>query len=208
MLKSKPISQQKQKQQQQQNKEKKQIRNHMLEKRECTSEDYLNIATRQISNAILASKEFTNAKSIGAYYSIGSEIPTQMLIVEMMKRGKNVYLPRVTNETKMEFALVLPTSKLRSSKFFTEIMEPEPKAHVTDHMDMILVPAIAASYNGYRLGYGHGYYDRYLTEYDKIKDTVIIALLLEKQLVKKLPVDKHDIKTDMIITEKRTISCN
>ena len=180
----------------------------MLEKRDSTSEDYLKIATRQITNMILASKEFTNATSIGAYYSIGSEIPTQMIIAEMMKCGKDVYLPRIKSDTKMEFALVLPTSKLRSSKFFTKIMEPEPQAHVANHMDIILVPAIVASYNGYRLGYGHGYYDRYFSEYDKIKDTTIIAPLLEKQIVKKLPIDKYDIKMNMIITEKRIISCN
>lgn len=189
-------------------KEKEQIRNLLLDKRDCTSADYLKIATQRISNTILASEEFSKATSVGAYYSTGSEIPTQELISKMIELNKNVYLPRVTNDTEMVFGKISHTTKLRTSKFFAGTMEPDSQSETTKCMDIILVPAIAASYDGHRLGYGFGYYDRYLGKLAKNSNTTTtIVPLLEKQVTKRLPADMHDIKINTIVTEGRTIHC-
>ena len=66
---------------------------------------------------------------------------------------------------------------------------------------MVLVPTIGISFEGVRLGYGHGYYDRFLTNYK----TISISLTLEKQMVKNIPKEEHDIIIDWIVTEDRIV---
>lgn len=199
MLKSKSLK----KEEEEEEGKKKQIRKLLLDKRDGTSADYLKIAAHRISNKILASSEFAKAANVGAYYSTGSEIPTHDLISKMIKCDKKVYLPRVVNNTEMVFSQICDMTELRTSEFFTGIMEPNSQAPTAGQIDVMLVPAVAASYDGCRLGYGRGYYDRYLAKHD----TLTIVPLLAKQVTKRLPADRYDIKIDIIVTEEKIIRC-
>ena len=76
-------------------------------------------------------------------------------------------------------------------------MEPKDRCEVVKNLDAVIVPAIALSKDGYRLGYGFGYYDRYLHG----KKSTKIALSYAKQIVKSFPHDDHDIKMNFIVTE-------
>ena len=80
-------------------------------------------------------------------------------------------------------------------------MEPKERCETTKKLDVIIVPAIALTREGYRLGYGFGYYDRYLHN----KRSSKIALSYSKQVVKSIPHDSHDVKVDYIVTEDEVI---
>lgn len=183
---------------------KRQLRSLLLERRDGTSADYLSMAARHISERVLACPEISGASAIGAYYSIGSEVPTAGIIREILKDGKRLYMPRVTSGMGMEFCAVRSESELGPGSVRSEIMEPVGRvdAAAADEMDAIVVPAVAASRDGHRLGYGLGYYDRFLARCRK--DAFKVAPVLEKQVVKGVPAGPHDVRMDAIVTESST----
>ena len=143
-------------------------------------------------------KVFRSAQKFGMYYPIGSEIFTQDIIQELLSVGKEVFLPKVIGD-KMEFRKIIDFSSLEKDSF--DIMEPKDSCPTDNNLDVILVPTVGISPAGVRLGYGRGYYDKFL---DKHK-TVTISLTLEKQIVKNIPKSQHDITIDWIVTEDRIL---
>lgn len=185
--------------------EKSRLRKLLLERRDATSAEYTEIATGRILRRLLSCREFSGALTVGAYHPIGSEVPTHGIMSEIMSGGKELYLPRVTDGEAMEFCRVRDVSELRRGRRYSMIMEPAgPCAEAPPRgLDMIIVPSIAASADGCRLGYGRGYYDRYL-ERNRGAATTVCTILFEKQVTKRIPADPHDARVDMIITEKKT----
>ena len=180
------------------NPEKKSLRKLLLEKRDNTSFDFMNIASEKIQKRLKKIKVFRDAQKIGAYYPIGSEVLTQDIIQELLSIGKDVFLPKVVGES-MEFRKIIDFSSLEKGSF--EIMEPKDSCQVSNNLDVILVPTVGISSMGLRLGYGHGFYDRFLADYN----TTTISLVLEKQIVKNIPKEGHDIIMDWIVTEDRIL---
>ena len=178
--------------------EKKSLRNLLLEKRDNTSHDFLKIASEKIHQKIKGMKNFRDAKKIGAYYPIGSEILTQDIIQELLSIGKEVYLPKVVGES-MEFRKIEDFSSLEKGNF--DIMEPKEECPKDNDLDLILVPTVGISPAGVRLGYGHGFYDKFLAE----NKTTTISLILEKQVIKNIPKSEHDILIDWIVTEDKIL---
>ena len=80
-----------------------------------------------------------------------------------------------------------------------DIMEPKEDCIVDNNLDIIVVPTVGISPTGIRLGYGHGFYDKFLAN----NRTTTISLILEKQIIKNIPKSEHDINMDWIITEDR-----
>ena len=174
--------------------EKKSLRNLLLEKRDNTSFDLLSIASAKMQKKLKKIREFRDAQKIGAYYPIGSEILTQDIIQELLSEGKDVFLPKVIGD-KMEFRKITDFASLEKGSF--DIMEPKEGCQADNDLDVILVPTVGISTAGVRLGYGHGYYDKFLAEHN----TTTISLTLEKQIVKNIPKSEHDIIIDWIVTE-------
>lgn len=180
------------------NPEKESLRNRLLETRDNTSFDLLKIASKNIQKKLKKIYSFKNAQKIGAYYPIGSEIFTQDIIQELISQGKEVFLPKVTGET-MEFRKITDFSSLEHGSF--DIMEPKDDCPTDNNLDVILVPTVGIDLSGVRLGYGHGFYDKFLAE----NKTTTISLTLEKQIIKKIPKSDHDILMDWIVTEDQMI---
>ena len=180
------------------NPEKESLRNRLLETRDNTSFDLLKIASGNIQKKIKKIFAFKNAQKIGAYYPVGSEIFTQDIIQELLSQGKQVFLPKVVGE-KMEFRKITSFSNLEKGSF--DIMEPKDDCPVDNDLDVILVPTVGISPIGVRLGYGHGFYDRFLAE-NKI---TTISLTLEKQIIKNIPKSEHDVLIDWIVTEDKIL---
>jgi len=178
------------------NSQKTSLRNLLLEKRDNTSFDLLKIASEKIQKRLKKIYAFKNAKKIGVYYPIGSEILTQDIIQELLSNAKEVFLPIVIGE-KMEFRKIVDFSSLEKGGF--DIMEPKEDCPVNNNLDVILVPTIGITPNGVRLGYGYGYYDKFLAE----NKTTTISLTLEKQIVKNIAKLEHDIIIDWIVTEDK-----
>jgi len=176
--------------------ERKSLRNLLLEKRDNTSFDLMKIASDKIQKRLKKIYAFKNAQKIGVYYPIGSEIMTQNIIQELISEGKDVFLPKVIGE-KIEFRKITDFSSLEKGNF--DIMEPKEGCPADNNLDVILVPTVGISQSGVRLGYGHGFYDRFLAE----NKTVTISLTLEKQIIKNIPRLEHDMIMDWIATEDR-----
>ena len=175
---------------------KKALRDLLLERRDNTSHDLLKIASKKIQKKLDKIFAFKNAKKIGVYYPIGSEIFTQDIIQELLSKGKEVFLPKVMGES-MEFRKIIDFSSLEPGNF--DIMEPKEECPVDNNLDVILIPTVGISQTGVRLGYGYGFYDRFLAK----NKTVAISLTLEKQIIKNIPKSEHDIIMNWIVTEDK-----
>jgi 5-formyltetrahydrofolate cyclo-ligase len=180
------------------NPEKAALRKHLLEKRDSTSFDLIGIHSEKIVSKLMKTKVISEAESIGCYYSIGSEVQTVELISHLLNEKKSVSLPKISNNS-MSFRIIDDLSKLEKGEF--DIPEPKDNAPVQEKHDIILVPSVGLDDKGNRIGYGQGFYDKYLEGDNAIK----IALSYSKQIIKSIPISAEDIKMDWIITEKDVI---
>jgi len=178
--------------------DRKSLRSLLLEKRDNTSFDLMKIASEKMQKKLKKINAFRNAQKIGVYYPIGSEILTQDIIQELLSNGKDVFLPKVI-EKNIEFRKITDFSSLEKGSF--DIMEPKDDCVTDNNLDVVLVPTVGISPIGVRLGYGYGFYDRYLAEHK----TTTISLTLEKQIIKNIPKSEHDVIIDWIVTEDRIL---
>ncbi|MFQ5572835.1 MAG: 5-formyltetrahydrofolate cyclo-ligase [Nitrosopumilaceae archaeon] len=176
------------------NSEKSSLRKVLLEKRDSTSEDLMKIASKQVHRNLKKISEFRLAKSIGIYYPIGSEVPTQDIMQDAISNGKEIFLPKVIGED-LEFRKIKSFDDLEKGNF--DIMEPKDDCPASDKFDVMLVPTVGISRDGFRLGYGYGYYDRFLSK----RNVVTIALTYAKQVVKSVPSSEEDVRIDWVVTE-------
>ena len=178
--------------------EKAALRKHLLEKRDATSAELRDIASERIHENLKKNSSFIDAKNIACYSPIGSEVNTHDIMLNILEQGKNLLLPRIIDDN-IQFYIVTNLEKLEKGSF--EIMEPKDSCEKAKKIDCVLIPTVGASKLGVRLGYGHGYYDRFLSSTDAMK----ISLTYSKQIVKSIPSDSHDIKIDWIVTEDENI---
>ena len=178
--------------------EKAALRKHLLEKRDATSAELRDIASKRIHENLKKNSSFIDAKNIACYSPIGSEIDTHAIMLNILKQGKNLLLPRIIDNN-IEFYIVSNLEKLEKGSF--EIMEPKDSCEKAKKIDCILIPTVGVSKLGVRLGYGYGYYDRFLSSTDAVK----ISLTYSKQIVKSIPSDSYDIKINWIVTENENI---
>lgn len=178
------------------NAEKKSLRKLLLERRDATSFDMMKIASEQIHKKLRRHKIFLDAKKIGAYYPIGSEVLTQDIMQEILSCGKELFLPKVV-EKQMEFRKITDFSCLEKGHF--DILEPKGDCPIDNNLDLLLVPTVGISQEGVRLGYGYGFYDKFLSK----NNIETISLVYEKQVIKKIPKSDHDVLMNWILTEDR-----
>ena len=178
------------------NPKKSSLRKTLLEKRDATSFDLIKISSRQIQANLERIEDYRNAKSIAFYYPIGSEVKTQDLMLKVLSLGKDVLLPKV-QEDELDFRKITDLNSMEKGSF--DIMEPKDNCEKSDKIDVVIVPTVGISADGNRLGYGHGYYDRFLAKTDAIS----IALTYEKQIVKSVPSTENDVTINWIVTEDR-----
>jgi 5-formyltetrahydrofolate cyclo-ligase len=178
--------------------EKSRLRKQFLDARDVLSLDFIKISSNKIRDNLRKIDFYRQAMSIGAYYSIGSEVQTHDLLQEFFNQGKEVALPRV-EKNDLIFKKITSLSDLEMGSF--SVMEPKEKCENVKKLDVILVPAIALTKDGYRLGYGFGFYDRYLHG----KKSKKIGLTYAKHILRSFPHDDHDIKMDCIVTEDSVI---
>jgi 5-formyltetrahydrofolate cyclo-ligase len=182
---------------------KKNLRKRLLKKRDDIQPDEKKRKEAAIRKRLYASADFKRAKSI----LFRSEADTTACILHAMKLNKNVLLPRVKRK-KRELSIfrINDISGLESG--YMGIREPKINKIYEkdiDDVDIVIVPGAGFDIKGNRLGYGEGYYDKILSR--SKKNTGTIALAFEEQIAEKIPAEPHDIKVDMIITDKRSIKC-
>ena len=170
------------------------LRKHLLEKRDATSAEFRDISSKKIHQNLRQVDSYSNSQNIACYFPIGSEVDTHNIMLDVLENGKNMLLPKIV-DTNLEFYVIPNLEKLEKGVF--DIMEPKDSCKKAEKIDCILVPTVGVSKLGDRLGYGRGYYDKFLSSTDAVK----ISLTYSKQIVKSIPNDSHDIKIDLIITE-------
>lgn len=181
---------------------KSEIRKKALEKRDLLAGIE---KSGMIAKRLLTSPEYRQAKTIGLYYSIHSEVRTHQLIQEVMKE-KTLVLP-VTDKHEKRLHMSILTSFDDLEKGTFGVMEPANRILIDpEEMDMLVIPGVAFDEYGNRIGYGKGYYDILLRGIDR-KEVLVCALAYECQIISKVPHDENDQPVDMIITEDRIIRC-
>lgn len=158
----------------------------------------------KIYNKLFNNEIFKKAKNIFIYISFGTEINTKPIIEKALEENKNIYIPKIYKTDRSMKAI-----KLNSFKELKEnsigILEPIQDGEYIDKkkIDLIIVPGVVFDKEGNRIGYGGGYYDRYLSDIKEVSNK--IALAYELQVLDFIGEEKHDIKVDYIITEEKII---
>lgn len=177
------------------------IRKNVLEIRNQLSDIDIIKFSKIINKKIITSKEFKNANCIGIYYPIGSEVQTFDIIRESLIMNKQIGLPRVINSEIIKFYLILEKSlgqiKLTKEKY--GVMINSDSNVDLESIDLLLIPGVAFDKKCNRIGYGKGFYDKYIQTTNPAKK---IGLAFQKQIVEQIPINKHDKKLDLIVTEK------
>lgn len=150
--------------------------------------------------AFLALPELNRANTVMLFYGMGNEPDTQMLIQTLLLQGKTVALPKCLPKRRMKARIVRGLDDLRLGAFgIPEPIEDCPAVE-RDRIDLILVPNVCCDKQGYRLGRGAGYYDRYLAGYTGFT----VALCPEQWLQETLPTDEFDLPVQLVLTEQKT----
>lgn len=159
----------------------------------------------RIHDRLIALPEFQRAQIIGVTISAFPEVETRQLIERMWQLGKQVAVPRCKPKThEMDFYIF--TSFEQLEKVYMELLEPVPVLTIAvapSDIDLMIVPGIVFDELGYRIGYGGGYYDRYLPTFKG----ATVALCFSSQIVAKVPKDSYDYPIDRIVTEEAIIHC-
>ncbi|AIY84915.1 5-formyltetrahydrofolate cyclo-ligase [Clostridium baratii] len=184
---------------------KKELRKEIIKKRDeldCTEKT---IKDKKIIEKLKDTKEYKEAKGIFVYIGFGSEINTKILIEDALEDGKEVCVPKVIKKD-MVFIKINSLENLVTSSY--GILEPvgDKNNFNVDNLGLIIMPGLAFDKQGNRLGYGGGYYDKFLSN-NKI-NVKKIALAYDFQILDKVPSEEHDIKVDSIITEEKEIEIN
>lgn len=177
------------------------IRKTLIKLRDEISEELREEKDEAIYERIINSDEYKKSKLLFVFVSYGSEVDTHKLINHALYSGKRVCVPKVIDKVNgMKAVEIRCWSDLIEG--YRGILEPELKeTSVVEEkaIDLVIVPGVAFDINGGRLGYGGGFYDRFLL---KLKDEChIIAVCYKEQVVNELPMDEHDIKINCIITD-------
>ena len=136
---------------------------------------------------------------IGTYISFRDELDTKKLNQYLLERELNLALPAIDFQTKeINFFMYQKNTELIENKF--SILEPKNKDKVI-FPKIILIPLLGYSKSGFRLGYGGGYYDKYLSK-NGIGDVKKIGIAFSFQEVEEIPFEDHDERLDWILTEK------
>ena len=181
---------------------KNQIKEAILEKRNSLTKEEILEKSKKIEENFFNTEQYRKSKTIMFFVSFGSEANTHEMIRNSLGK-KNVVIPKVL-EHEIEPSIIIDFDNLVSSGKFG-ILEPiEPMKIAYKNIDLVIVPGIAFDSDGHRIGYGFGYYDKFLK---KVPKAVKIGLCFDFQIVEKIPREEHDVAVDFIVTEKRVIEC-
>ena len=145
--------------------------------------------------------EKLNFKSIGGYYPSNYEIDDLDILDLLEKKQFNISLPIIKKNNQMNFFKWSNNDPLKVNKFGI----PEPVSSKIFYPDILLVPLVGYDDNLYRLGYGGGFYDRYIEKIEKIKKVIKIGLAFSFQKITNIPISKYDKRLDFVITEKKIL---
>ncbi|MGN0521061.1 MAG: 5-formyltetrahydrofolate cyclo-ligase [Eubacterium sp.] len=152
-----------------------------------------------ICENLICSDEYLNAQTILFYAALDDEINIDSCINDTLLLGKKVALPAcIDSDGNMEFYYIESLKNLKAGSFGVREPDIDKQPCVSDFSSAVcIVPAIAFDKKGYRLGYGKGYYDRFLEKFNSVS----IGLCYNELILDELPIGEYDIPVDCIITQ-------
>lgn len=177
---------------------KKTLRKSIKERAAGLDREYIRKADRAIFNYVTSLPEYRDGEIIFCFAGAREEINTAPIIEDALSRGKQVGVPKCIAKGIMEVRRIRSLGDLEPGKY--GILEPGSQAALIqpEEIDLAVVPCLSCSSDGRRLGYGGGYYDRYMEHTQAVK-----AVICRKRLMcEEIPMDTHDAAMDIVISEE------
>lgn len=183
------------------------LRNKILSIRNSLNKETKNAMDQEIYKILITSDLYIKANNIFIYLSFGSEVETKNIINKALEDKKRIFIPKIYKEDKSMKAIRLKSfNDLKKNSM--GILEPIDDSNYIEKekIDLIVVPGAVFDFYGNRIGYGGGYYDRYLEDIKEINNRVVLAY--DIQIVDFIESEPHDIKFNYLITNTKAINAN
>ena len=182
---------------------KQEIRKTIQTKRLALAPELVEEHSAEIRKALLASSAYGCAETIACYVSVKNEVDTTRFIKHALDEGKRVCVPQTLGAGVLEHTRIRSLGELKPARF--GLLEPSEGLEICPgELDLVIIPGVAFNNSGNRIGFGAGYYDRYLTGLQVLK----VGLAYDFQILQKVPDESHDIALDIIITQTRVLNCS
>ena len=175
---------------------KKEIRKIYLKKRQELPASVWKENSLKISEQVLKHPLFQETDTIFSYIPFKNEVDTIPILIASWKCGKKVAVPKVLSKTEMKFYEICSLEELHPGAY--GILEPDAVKEAEAENALILLPGAVFDHHLRRIGYGGGYYDRFLSTHSRYRT---MALAFSMQVVPELPEDCHDIRPEYLVTE-------
>lgn len=175
---------------------KKDIRKRVLAERSFIKKEDWTEKSLRIYEKVITHPLFLNAEEIYCYIDFRNEVGTKKIIEKAWSLGKKVAVPKVT-ESSMGFFYIQCFDELSPGNW--GILEPHQETVACGNNVLVIMPGAVFDAEKHRIGYGKGYYDKYLAEHS---DYQTMALAFELQMLENIPADEHDICPRIIVTEE------
>ncbi len=175
---------------------KKEIRDYLLEKRKALSTEEIEKKSTIIINKLIDYLDGVNFNNVALYYPIHNEVNIKPLYNYLWEKGKTTLLPYSYKTGNMAFKIFEDENDLKKDDY--GIPAPQTQ-HIfpSDLININIIPCVACDNNNYRLGYGSGFYDRFLSHTSSIN----IGVCFDFQKIDNLPIEANDIKLTVVITD-------
>lgn len=179
--------------------EKQEIRKKIIEKKKKMSMDEIQNKSDQIMKRLISIPEYKNAKCIYSYINFNQEVVTSEILIHALENKKHIAVPRI-DQKEMNFYYIDDFEELCPN--FMGILEPVTNQIALENDALMLMPGLAFDLEKNRIGYGKGYYDKYINTH---KTGIKIGLAYDFQVLEKIKSDQFDKRPDILLTEKRFI---
>lgn len=181
---------------------KNELRKKIIKLRNSLDSDYIKKASVCISDKLLEIPEIIKAENIMVYMDFRNEVKTDYLIEKLMSMGKNVFAPVCVHETREMIPRKVDSKTVFINSRFG-VLEPseDSEAVSPDTIDVIIVPGVAFDRAGNRMGYGGGYYDRFIPK----TNAFTCGVRFECQIVNDVFEEEHDVRIDVVVTESNIL---
>ena len=178
---------------------KSELRKQVLQEMKALSQEQKQAIDQALNERLLQHPFYQEAKVIATYLSFPHEFQTQELIEQALRDGKKVLIPKTYPKGRMDFVVYDPQQLVKTS---FGLLEPQGDLEVVDvsQIDLIHVPGLAFTTEGYRIGYGGGYYDRYLKHFSGNT----LSTVYPCQIRDFIPED-HDIPVQEVLVDERNL---
>jgi len=180
---------------------KKEIRAEVKRNRRDASPEQIRENSNLICEKFLSLPEYKEAQVVFAYMDCKNEVETKKVIEQCWKDGKTIAVPKVFGET-MKYYVISSYDDLEEGYFGIPEPKHESLQEIVCEDGLMILPGVAFDVYRHRVGYGGGFYDRYLEAHPDMKK---IAFAFEFQMFEEVPFEEFDRQPEKIITEKRII---